>query len=497
MFAIIQTPQPAQALTNPQYFVMRGRVIDKDLRPRHGFFDMRVSLWTDADANAFDPQDVSKAFWTEVHSVDTGSGGNFEIRVGTQNALPVPFNFDTYQYLQLDARPALELDYTILDPQPENPIVDRIHLVTLPFRGDNSGSANVPTLNEDGEISESVLPGSVKTLLSSLEERMETVEAKIEDSSWKHPVATSEDLDLENAQVGEVRYVVSDQDLRVFNGDSWNSVQSASSATAPAPVPTQGSYSYRSLLLVHKQGTGTPGLFYWDSTNKEYYVGMKDGSLRSLFGDHELPGRFQDNSWVDLRYARLKDLKIERTSGVTFHQDSLHGLRIKTSGKKRWDYGLSFPRGLFNPREHSTFEFVVYTGNMKGHMMFGLADESFELQNQKTQTFQGVRTGLFLKGENIDNKLFGHSEDGSEWYDLYQRTEPWRAETFYRVKIRPTKDRSSQQWLIDEVDADDWDQSIRTLVDFTSDYSLGTDGLKPFWALQGSSDYFLSGFRTY
>ena len=503
MISSLSPLQSAEALTNPEYFVMRGRIIDKTLKARTGLFDLRVSLWTDENANDQNPENIDQSFWNETHSLELGSGGEFEIRVGTVRDLPVPFSFDTYEYLQLDARPGLETEYTIMDPRPSDAQIDRIHLVTLPYKsGASSGGGDIDTshfvkLNAHGEISESILPGSVRTLLSSVDRRLNDIEQDLNDSLWQDAVYSQNNLEDEKARTGEVRYVIEEKELKVFDGDQWNSVGGAPGNGGGTPGPKK-SYVYRELLQIHKSGTATPGLFYWDANHKEYYVGMANGSLRSLFGDKELPGRLQKKSWIDLRFADLTELKIDKTPGVDFYQDKRFGLQAKTSGQKKWKYAMAFPRAIFDPEKEDGFEFVMHTGHMNGNMMMGLARSGINLESYKNATYAGTRMGLFFKGERIDNRMYGRKyKDNTQWYRLYKRKSPWKPHTFYRVQILPTDEQDVQQVVIDQVDPDNWDTVVENLAEFKTSHALGAEGLQPFWALSGSSDYYLSGFRTY
>ena len=99
----------------PEYFIVRGKIVNENLTPKNGTFDIRASLWMDADASVHDLVNLEQALGGDIHKITLESDGRFEILVGSKNALPVPFSFDTYKYLQLDAKKTSDTVYNILD----------------------------------------------------------------------------------------------------------------------------------------------------------------------------------------------------------------------------------------------------------------------------------------------------------------------------------------------------------------------------------------------
>ena len=118
----------------PQYFIVRGKLVDGSLLAKQGSYDIRASLWLSADALDADPTDITGNLWWDIFTVTLEADGRFEVHVGQSNALPNPFSFDDYKYIQLDAKPSAASVYNILDPISTNNTVDRLDLLTLDFK---------------------------------------------------------------------------------------------------------------------------------------------------------------------------------------------------------------------------------------------------------------------------------------------------------------------------------------------------------------------------
>ena len=278
----------------PQYFIVRGKLIDASLQPKQGAYDIRVSLWFGADANDAMPTHIEGNLWERVYRVSLEKDGRFEVKVGERERLPMFFSFDDYKYMQLDAKSSTESVYKILDPIRTNDKVDRLDLLTIPFKStldDFVGRAlgysagNIPFLNKQGRLPASVLPAAIETTLMSLSQQVQNISDQMKTSSWQSPVQGIEALPVgDEAHVGDVRYVTETEELRVFNGTQWKSTAGKSDGRA-FPLTQR---KLAELVKLHKNKKAVPGVFYWDVDHKEYYVGMADGSLRALFGEGQL-----------------------------------------------------------------------------------------------------------------------------------------------------------------------------------------------------------------
>lgn len=104
----------------------QGRLLNNSNTPLNGAYTFRFSLWSDSDWIATDTNpdgsinngSVNYSAWQEVHDVNTGTFGLFNISLGSANPLP---NFDAnlHKYLQVEVKTTGSADttYEILDPQ--------------------------------------------------------------------------------------------------------------------------------------------------------------------------------------------------------------------------------------------------------------------------------------------------------------------------------------------------------------------------------------------
>ncbi len=290
------------AYNPPEYFIVRGKLINQDLSPKQGVYQIRASLWLDADANDKNPNNINDTLWFEnFPEVTLESDGRFEVLVGKDKPLPSPFSFDTFQYLQLETRKKEETKIHLLDPIPTNPKIDRINLLTIPFKSAPEhingrtigyGPGEIPYLDEKGELPVSVLPSVLKTTLTSLQTQIRQIQSHIDNSPWESPVDNKRQLPGRiDSKTGEVRYVVDEKQLRVFNGEKWTPVVKKNNKNAVK----KNVYTLEEIIDIHFDQTATPGLFYWDSENKEYYVGTADNDLKSLFGKGKIPKKQPGN----------------------------------------------------------------------------------------------------------------------------------------------------------------------------------------------------------
>ena len=176
LFFSLFAPVITQAATPPDYFIVRGKLVGADLVPKSGSYNIRASLWGGADALDGDPTDISSALWSDVFTTTLESDGRFEVLVGSDTALPNPFDFTTYNYIQLDAKAAADSTYNILDPLGNNNSIDRQNLLTLPFKsnieemfGKTFGftAGDVPYLDGSAQLPDSAMPTSVTSDISA------------------------------------------------------------------------------------------------------------------------------------------------------------------------------------------------------------------------------------------------------------------------------------------------------------------------------------------
>ena len=224
---------------------------------------------------------------------------------------------------------------------------------------------------------------------------------------------------------------------------------------------------------------------------------MADGSLHPLIGDNDLPG-FIQTTWYDLRFRNLNNMKIEKSSTLLIEQNNVSGLNFLSSNQT-WDEAVAFPDLIFDRSQGKTFEFVFRTGDsFDGRIMMGIADAATEIEDLQNQAYAYADMALYMQDGNNSNKLFGRTETGDEWNELFDIDGQWKTETFYKVvmHVDPTQGLSSNL-IIDEVLADDWSASVHNIVNHTSTNTANSSQLKPYFVINGSNDYSLAGVRIY
>lgn len=718
-FVLGSTTVQAQGV--PDYFLIQGRLVDKDLEAHSGLYDFQISLWGNADADDTNPTDTTGAFWQEQRSVQVNGQGFFEFKIGDQTALPDPFNFDTLQYLQLDAKPSLESDFTILDPLRDNDQVDRRSLISIPYRSTQTQGNDFATLDENGQISSSALPSSLTTTLGSLDSRLYSVEAnytqqqsqidnlqtqidalvavvnnlaegtnattintfvaasndtseeielfeerilslerlleesrqaggdtvlalpdlsikineaqqdalvlenevrtlvndsedfseikkridrnfgsiailrrynasdqlskervsKIEQTfqdiedrirlietsprvielgnevinaesilisqensedivtleskmleleealleiaqmheeldaiktivetnesriaaleereatrSWKDPVSSLDQLNNLNGREGEIRYVVDEKSLQVYDGDEWSGVGGSEAGSLK-----QNTYSFAQIINIHTKREAQPGLFYWDRGNKQYFVGMADGSLKSLFSDVPLPGFVQQDEWTDLRFVEIAGRGFEKTKTLQYLQDSRLGLGLRSGHPNSWDQGMAFPELSFDRGDEKTVEFVFYSGSLDGRMMLGIADSDTTSVNKLgAKGFKHQKFALYMQSGSLSNKIFGQTNKGKTWSETYYKKNPWKRNSFYRFSFNVDKHKGIQGNIkIDQVDEKNFDQVVTNVADQPiPNLSFSGEQFMPLWLTHGNNSYRLAAVR--
>lgn len=354
------------------------------------------------------------------------------------------------------------------------------------------GADQIPYLDVSGQLPASTMPSSVTTLLTSLDSQVQAISQSLQDSPWKTTVADQASLpDPASSATGEVRYVIGDGALHAFDGASWQSL--AGSGGGPSVGKTMNILA--DLIAIHEGLTALPGLFYWDTENKEYYVGQGDGSLKALFGEGRLSEIVQE-VWIDFRTANLAQMNINITSGQNITQDATFGLELPRTGNK-WDAGFSFPDAIFDRTVvGKTFEFVIYTGAHAGEVMVGLVDPTVNLDGlANTRSNQLHEIALHMVGAG-SNELFGQFT-GTEYIQTYTPTTAWGANKYYKVTFDiSTTVGLASNLLIDEVDPADWDTSILNIVNEAVPNNSDVTNLLPAWFVKGTADYYLTGFRV-
>jgi hypothetical protein len=621
------------AAATPEYFITRGRIVNKELQSIPGTYEIRASLWNDADAPEEDVPLLNKkteneALWKEYHIVQIMKDGKFELHIGSELGLPSPFKFNKYEYLQLEVRKEGQKEFQLLDPLPFHGHIDRITLASLPFKEKEKGNndpvvideetgtavtlgnsaGNVPVLNKYGELADSVIPVSVRTKLTSLQENVlevsdhaqentediknlrndvvamekewekkwntafneendETVslitnlnsrtntlerdvkvlqhrenvlyervsalpelieksvqditkdtfvtkeeladiELQHEDSSWKKVLVAGDQLEsVENSSIGDVQFIVDEKKLVAFDGNEWKRLADQDDISKTLEKTVQKTFYYHNeIVAIDQNKTAQAGLFYWDKDKSTYFVGMADGSLRSLFAAAQLPEPTEEPGrdtppvadWVDLRTIDPNSITIQIGKDTLFEQDSEYGIKIKSS-KKRANSSIALPDFVFDRYQNKTYEAVFYTGNMNGQILLGLMDgETPPPYKSLGKDVEHTEIGLYMYLREDSNLFYGQNENGTSWYEIFEQIETWEPNTYYRMSLK-VQDTDELTTLINiaEVSKDDFNTPIKTIVNHESQFSGLSETLKPYLFGTGTPDYSFVAFRTY
>lgn len=609
----------AQA-AKPEYFIARGRIVNKELKAIPGTYEIRASLWNDADAPEEDvtllnKKTESEALWKEYHIVQLMKDGKFELHIGSVLGLPTPFSFDTYAYLQLEVRKEGQREFQLLDPLPFHKYIDRITLASLPFKekehndpividgetgttvsvGNNPG--NVPVLNQYGELADSVIPVSIRTKLTSLQENVlevndhaqentediknlrrdvikigkkwdtafennnetvslitnlssrtktlehdvkvlhkkvsaipDLIEQSVQDitknkfvtqedlaniksekqnSSWKKVLVAGDQLaNNDDSSIGDVQFIVDEKKLAAFDGNGWKRLADQDDISETLEKTVQKTFYYHNeLVAINQNKTAQAGVFYWDKDKSTYFVGMADGSLKSLFATAQLPesptGEPTPNAepvadWIDLRTVDTDSITLQTSKNTLWEQDTNHGLTIHST-KKRANSSIAFPDFVFNRYENKTYEAVFYTGNMNGQILLGLMDGKTPPPYKSLgKDAQHTEIGLYMYLREDSNLFYGQNENGSSWYELFEQNEEWKPNTYYRLSLKvQDADDMTTLLTISEVSPDDFNTPIKTIVNHESQFSGLSETLKPYLFGTGQPDYSFVAFRTY
>lgn len=201
----LMTVGSVQATISPEYFVVSWKLINEDLLPRQWSFYFRTSLWPTANANDNDPTNITGSLWSEKQLITLEADGSFAINMGTMVSLPALFSFDYYKFLQIDLYPSnmTEDDYFQLDPLWANNLIDRINLLTVPFKYNSStvqwrilwyGSGNIPYLDQDWKLPNSTVANIVTTTLTSIQSQIQDIVNENSSSVWQEPVNDANQL---------------------------------------------------------------------------------------------------------------------------------------------------------------------------------------------------------------------------------------------------------------------------------------------------------------
>jgi len=311
-------------------------------------------------------------------------------------------------------------------------------------------------------------------------------------SPWKNPVEKFSDLPNKNfAHEGEVRYIAEEKVLKVFDGENWTGIGSKNSNDNLQ----KNSFTFSQIAKIHSSRSAEPGIFYWDRTNKEYFVGLADGGVRPLFGDARLPGFSQDADWIDLRFFDLKKRRYERTAGLAIDQNSQFGLKISGNPRSEWNQAVAFSNISIDRAEKPIVEIVFYSGKLVGQVMIGLADENVDVNNLQNLGFKKPEIALYMQDGHRSNKLYGKKSDGSGWYDMLDLKKPWKKHKFYKIKFSLGKNGLRENFTIDEVDEKNFDKTVQNIADFATNNDSTAKNLKLFWIVNGISDYRWVAFR--
>lgn len=230
---------------------------------------------------------------------------------------------------------------------------------------------------------------------------------------------------------------------------------------------------------------------------------MADGRLRTLFGEggensedleSNLPIAPQEN-WLDLRFKNFDHIAFEKTNSLELQKDEQLGLKLR-SNVSGWNEAIALSDLVFDRQENKTFEFVFYSGKLEGQVMMGLSDENIDVNELGDSGYQYPQIAIFAQNRKYFNKMFGQKADGELWYEIFPKKVPWREDRFYKVLMTVgAKGGLSQNLKIDEVDPTDWNHVVQNIVDFKSENQSTARYLKPFFVINGPSDYRLVGLR--
>ncbi len=610
----------------PEYFISRGRVVDANLKAVPGTYEIRASFWKTANApeENLNQWTLKNALWIEHHIIQLQEDGRFEIRIGSEKKLPKKFTFNKYSYLQLEIRKGQE-EYQILDPRALHQEIDRIMLVTLPYKlvkgkvgkiidetsdtiisiGTTTG--DIPVLNQNGELDASVIPINIKSSLNSLQtdvekthdhakgntqeidslrkditdieegwetkwnttfteentktvslltnltsqagimeqdikklkrreqtlrhkvnqlpdlvdkavnelaedtfvtkEELKDLELKGLDSAWKDVLHAGTELaSNEDSSIGDIQFIVDEKKLAAFDGNTWNRLADQKDLEASIEKTVQKTFYYHDEIVdINQKKIAQPGLFYWDKDKSTYFIGMADGSMRSLFASAALPAGVEENGrneapvadWIDFRNVNLNTMVIQASKNTMIKQDGVYGIKIRSS-KQRSNSSIAFPDAQFTSKDTKTYEAVFYTGNMSGQILLGLMDGDTPPPSKNLGESLNTEIGLYMYLQEDSDLFYGHSDKGASSYEIFERTTEWKRNTYYRLSIKvPNSEELSSLVTIVEVSADDFNTPIKTIVNHESYFDGLSDSLKPYLFGSGKIGYSLVAFRTY
>lgn len=202
----------------------QGRLLASPSTPAASMnFDMRFSLWADADFVDGVDRDGSGALvgttWEEELAMTTDSQGFFIVEVGSVTALP-EFDFTNYKYLQAEVKVsgAADTTYFVLDNKAADTAIDRKALdnsayaqnaLRLDGRQLGFTAGNIPYLDAQGKLDRNL----------------------ITDDSWLDPVADATALAaIASPASGDVVFVISEGRLYTYTGSQWDVVDDAADA---------------------------------------------------------------------------------------------------------------------------------------------------------------------------------------------------------------------------------------------------------------------------
>lgn len=492
----------------PEYFYVKGILTDTNQNRHQGLFEIRASLWN--SENKKEEDQVETALWSETHTIKIKKDGQFEIKIGSKNPLPEPFDYDLFEYIQLEARLSTgNKNFKHLDPKSDDDLIDRNPIMRYPYRPRRTSNIerqlqvqnNQFAFDENGEMKMQTLPSELKTTLTSLEERVTDLENRtlaLEEQNKNYNSITALQ-EIQAPTIGQLHYIVDEKNYRFFDGNSWEGIGGISAEK----TVNRNSLHHNEIIKMHSYQQASPGIFYWDRTQKSYYVGMADGSLKPLFGESTLPGFIHDN-WIDFRFANLDQMVIEKSRTVILNQHNNFGLNMRSS-QNNWSQAIALPDHIFERSEERTFEFVLRTGNQTdGRIMFGVADANLEVDNLPENAFYAFDTGLYMQNDNNSNQLYGQNQNKEAWSEIFEPEKKWQKNSFYKIVMRMNANGGlKNNWRIEKVRAEDWTMSEEVLFEGRSYNTAQSQTLKPFILLGGnktggdSNDYYLTGFRIY
>lgn len=459
ILALLLSINSAQAYLMPDYFIARWKLINPNLTPKIWQFNFNLSFWD------YQAHGSWTKLWEENQVISLENNWSFELSIGSNNPIPGDFTFESYKYLQIMAWALTQTQaLVLLDPFPTNSTKDRIDLLTLPFKAKSENlywripgysGWNLPYLDNDWKLPDSTTQNIVTTTLTSLQSQIDAISTTIGSWTWKDPVQNLGDLPINSVRIWEVRYVINQNDLRVFSGTSWTTIWTGGTEIS------SNSLSYDELKVININRTAQKWFFYWDSDNLTYYIWNSKWKLEWLVSDSYLPV-YNYNQWLDFRNTDLSSHIIDRSNWLVIGTWA-YGLYV-SSTDTLWRNWIAFPEIFFNNNIWVKVEIVFYTGANTDEFMFGLINSENQMLWVDTMNDFWANP-VFRMAPNWWAQLIVRDwNDLDKRINLNSRKITLDALTYYKV-VFDIPNISGDVYLY-KVSSSNWDAIITTLLTY-------------------------------